>query len=62
MKDIKSFALTEMVTEELKLIDGGSPPVWYNPLLAIYNAAMDGWEFGTWIADQTCSHESHCSE
>ena len=43
-----------MVTEELKLIDGGN---WYRPLLAIYEAARDGWNFGTWLADQTCSHE-----
>jgi hypothetical protein len=54
MKNIKSYGVTLMVTEELKLIDGGK---WYYPILAIYDAAMDGWNFGTWLADQACSHE-----
>ena len=37
MKNIKSYGVTLMVTEELKLIDGGK---WYYPILAIYDAAM----------------------
>ncbi|MBT8245772.1 MAG: hypothetical protein HKP48_08650 [Winogradskyella sp.] len=65
MKKIELKGLTEskylvdLLPIELREINGGvKPPWWYSPALVIYDAFESGWNFGSWLADQTCSHES----